>query len=365
MRIHHSSLSLFLIAALSSCDLARHPASEAAPAIGQVSASPPGQAVTEIDPRIWCIHQCRNGDYWFGSNGNGAYRFDGQRVTHYTQADGLSGQQVRDIEEDAAGNVFISTTDGVSRFDGERFTGLELVEALPSEDDWVLDPDDVWIVSGSGNDGPFRYDGERLYHMKLSTSPAEDAHRARFPDTPFSPAGVYSIYRDRRGHLWFGTAAVGLCRYDGQILSWLHEERLTTTPNGGAFGIRSIYEDRAGDFWICNTRQRFKISPDVTLEDGHSLIKYDKKEGLPEAQSDTDENFNYYPSMTEDDAGALWMACGYDGVWKYDGEGVTRYTIGDGAYAISICCDMEGKLWIGTLENGIHTFEGAGFEPFR
>ena len=165
--------------------------------------------------------------------------------------------------------------------------------------------------------------------------------------------------------MWFGTANVGLCRYDGQTLSWMYEERLTTTPSGGAFGIRSVHEDRAGDFWVCNTRQRFEISPEVLLEDGHSLIKYEKKEGLPDAQSDTDKNFNYYPSMTEDDAGALWMACGEDGVLKYDGEDVTRYPIGDGAYALSIYRDHEGKLWIGTVEDGIYTFEGASFEPFK
>ncbi len=362
MHLHHGILTSSLMAALSACTLAQGPSSNEAPPI---TASPPGQVVAEIDPRIWVIHQGRNGDYWFGSNGNGAYRYDGQRITHYTKADGLSGHQVRDIEEDAMGNVFISTTGGVSKFDGKRFAALELVEASPTKDGWELNPDDVWIVSYPGNHGPYRYDGEKLYHLKLSKSPAEDAYRAKYPDINFSPSSVYSIYKDRRGHLWFGTASVGLCRYDGQTLSWMYEERLTTTPSGGAFGIRSVYEDRAGDFWVCNTRQRFEISPEVLLEDGHSLIKYEKKEGLPGAQSDTDKNFNYYLSMTEDDAGALWMACGNDGVWKFDGKDVTRYTIGGGAYAISIYRDHEGKLWVGTVEQGIYTFEGASFEPFK
>ena len=86
---------------------------------------------------------------------------------------------------------------------------------------------------------------------------------------------------------------------------------------------------------------------------------------MPDAQSDTDKNFNYYPSMTEDDAGALWMACGSDGVLKYDGKNVTRYPVGDGAYVLSIYCDHEGKLWIGTVEHGVYTFEGGRFEPFK
>jgi ligand-binding sensor domain-containing protein len=330
----------------------------------QSSALAVGQVVGEIDPRIWCINQDRNGNHWFGSNGSGVYRYDGQRIIQFTRVDGLSGDQVRDIEEDTEGNVFISTTDGVTKFDGKRLTPLEIVEVPLAGEGWVLNPDDVWLVVDPSNYGTYRYDGERLYHLNLTESPAEEAHRARNPDTSFSPSGVYSIYKDRRGHLWFGTAGVGLCRFDGLQLSWMYEERLTTTPGGGAFGIRSIYEDRAGDFWVCNTRQRFEVLSEVTLEDGHRLIKYEEMEGLPDTQSDTGRNFSYYLSMTEDDAGALWMACGDDGVWKYDGQNVTRHPLGDGAYAICIYCDHKGKLWVGTVEHGVYTFEGESFELF-
>ena len=257
-----------IVLAVAACTSAEGLPPNSTPPAARSSVPATGQVVAKIDPRIWCIHQDRNGDYWFGSNGNGVYRYDGQRVTHYTRADGLSGDQVRDIEEDTEGNVFISTTDGVTKFDGKRFTPLELVEAPHTGEGWVLDPDDVWLVLGPGNHGPCRYDGERLYHLKLSKSPAEDAYRAKYPDAAFSPSGVYSIYKDRRGHMWFGTAAVGLCRYDGQVLSWMYEERLTTTPSGGAFGIRPVYQGRAGDFWIWNTRQRLEVLPEATSEGG-------------------------------------------------------------------------------------------------
>jgi len=364
MRISHNSLALLLIAALSTGTSAQTPAADET---SHPSTSSSGQLVAEIDPRIWVIHQGRNGDYWFGSNGSGVYRYDGQRLIRYTQADGLRCDQVRDIQEDAKGNIFVATHTGVSKFDGESFFPLDLVEAPPGGEGWVLDPDDVWILFDPGNYGALRYDGEKLYHLKLPKSPVHDAQAARHADAPgfFSPYSVYSIYRDRRGHLWFGTAGVGLCRFDGQTLSWMYEEQLTTTPRGGAFGIRSVYEDRAGDFWVCNTRHRFEISPEVVLEEGDSLIKYEKKEGLPRAQSDTDENFTFYPSITEDEAGALWMACGSDGVLKYDGADVTRYAIVDGAYILDIHCDRAGKLWVGTLNHGIYTFEGESFARFK
>lgn len=321
-----------------------------------------GKVVAEIDPRIWCIHQDRRGDYWFGSNGSGVYRYNGQRIIHYSRTD-LGGDQVRDIKEDTKGNIFISTNDAVTMFDGNGFTTLELVKAPDDGTAWVLNADDVWLVFDPGRYGPCRYDGEKLYHLTLSRSPAEDAN-SREPGTRFTPAGVYSIYKDRQGHLWFGTAGVGLCRYDGQALSWLYEERLTTTPNGGAFGIRSIYEDRSGNYWICNTRQRFAILSEVAVKDDHLMITYEKKEGLPDAQSDNGGNFEYFPSITEDLNGAIWMACGNAGVWKYKGNEVTKYPIGDKAYAIEIICDRQGKLWVGTLQQGVYTSSGAEFAKF-
>jgi ligand-binding sensor domain-containing protein len=336
---------------------------ECTPPTTQDAVPATGQVVDELDRRIWCSYQDRRGDYWFGSNGNGVYRYDGQRVIQYTRADGLGGDQVRDIEEDNEGNVFISTNSAVTRFDGTGFTTLDLVEAPADGSAWALDPDDVWLVFDPGRYGPCRYDGERLYHLTLSRSPAEDA-LSRSPGRRFTPTGVYSIYKDRRGHMWFGTAGVGLCRYDGQGLSWVYEERLTTTPSGGAFGIRSVYQDRSGDYWICNTRQRFEMSTDITVLDGHRMVKYETKEGLPDARSDTDRNFDYFPSMTEDHEGALWMACGNAGVWKFDGEEVTKYGLSDGAWAITIYCDRRGKLWTGTVEHGVYTFGGESFELF-
>ncbi len=359
-----NSASLALLALTAAAPF-RGPELRESASTSQEAGTSTGRAVAEIDPRIWVVRQVRNGDYWFGSNGNGVYRYDGRRVTQFTDADGLSGLQVRDIQDHVGGHVLVSTNGGISRFDGERFADVEITDPLSGEEGGELSPDDAWIVFHGGASWPARYDGEKLHRLALPESPAADVFRGRVPDAGFSPSGVYSIYEDRRGHLWFGTAAAGLCRYDGRSFSWMYEEALTTTPSGGEFGIRSIYEDRAGDFWICNTRQRFAIAPEPRRVDGADLLQYEKKEGLPGARADTDPNFAFYASMTEDPEGALWMACGSRGVWRYDGEVVTRYPVGDGAYVLSIHCDRDGNLWVGSLEHGIHRFDGERFQPFE
>lgn len=370
-RTHHLLLPLLLVIACNPADNSGSAATNVRSADrlnAETGASPDGnngvdsQKFAEMDPRIWRIHQDRGGSYWFGSNGNGVYRYKGRTITQYTQAHGLLGGEVRDIKEHTDGNVLVSTNQGVSKFDGKRFRALKMIDVPASKTGWVLDPKDVWIVFDPGSDGVCRYDGETLYRLRLPTSPAEDAHRAKYPDSTFSLSGVYSIHRDRRGHLWFGTASVGLCRYDGESWSWLYEERLTTTPSGGAFGVRSVYADRAGHLWVCNTRQRFKVARESKVQGEFRLLEYTKEPGLPEAHADTAKNFSYYHAMVEDAAGSLWMACGDDGVWKYDGKAVTRYSLGKGAYAVSIYRDRGGKLWVGTLQHGIYTFGGDRFE---
>ncbi|QDU68989.1 ligand-binding sensor domain-containing protein [Engelhardtia mirabilis] len=323
---------------------------------------PSGRVVTEIDPRIWCVFEAQNGDLWLGSNGDGVYRYDGERAIHYTEADGLVGSQVRDIEQHVSGDVLVSTTGGVARFDGTRWSALA-VEEPPEGGGWLLDENDTWLVVDPGHGGPCRYDGQHLYRLELPPGPRP----AEPPDSnaSFAPDGVYTIHRDRRGHLWFGTAVAGLSRFDGEKLAWMYEERLTTTPTGGAFGIRSIHEDRAGRFWICNTRQSFRVAPESRREGGFETLQYERSAGLPGADSDAAPNFTYFPSVTETDDGTLWFACGAGGVWRHDGESVTHFALGDEAYALSILGARDGKLWVGTLTQGVYVFDGERFAPLE
>ena len=298
---------------------------------------------------------------WFGSNGAGVFRWDGEVLRQFTTEHGLAGLQVRDIQEDPRGHVLVSTNSGISRWDGKGFATLEVVKAPHA---WRLDPKDVWILHDPGNSGPCRYDGEKLYELTLPESPMSAAFYARNPGVSVSPEDLFEVYRDRRGNVWFGTFASGLCRYDGKSFGWMYEERLTTTPSGGGFGIRSIFEDRAGDFWICNTRQRFQVHPEVATQDGFPVLQYRTQPGVPGAQQDESDNFTYFHSMAQDDAGIYWMAAGSDGVWEYDGQTLKKHAIGEEAYTVSLRIDQAGKVWVGTLEQGAWVSVAGRFVPF-
>jgi len=317
-----------------------------------------GTVVTEMDSRIWCIHEARDGDMWFGSNGAGVYHYDGSQLTQFTDADGLVGTEVRSIDEDSQGRILVGTYKGISLFDGTSWTALN-VEELPIGEGWELNTEDLWLVYAPGTGGPCRWDGKRLTRLKLGTNQAAQTRFDWSPARGESAHGVYSVHRDRRGHIWFGTAAAGLCRFDGASLQWMYETHLTTTPSGGEFGIRSIYQDHQGDFWICNTRHRYSVAPEA------GPLQMKSKPGLPKAKEDSAANFTYFPSILQDDAGTYWIACGGDGVWSFDGKAVQKYTLGEDVYTMRVVHDQQGRIWAGTIQHGVFVLGDSGFKPFE
>ena len=316
--------------------------------------------VTEIDKNIWIVFQDKHNNYWFGSDGQGVYRYDGKTILHFSTKDGLLNNRIRGIQEDKSGNVFITSLKGINKFDGQKFTTLPVIES----NEWKLDPNDLWFYC----DFPYRYDGKSLYRLKFPKHHMEDEFYAANRNHPWSPYDVYTIYKDTKGNLWFGTSNFGICRYNGKSLSWMYEEHLTLVEGGGSFGIRSIIEDKEGNFWFCNTRYRYDIFPNDSISQGYNFINYKKEKGIDFSETNRGSDLIYYQCIVEDNKRNLWMSTYTGGVWQYDGENMTHYPLKDGSEdikIISIYRDNHGDLWLGTQEEGVYKFNGKTFEKFK
>ena len=325
--------------------------------------------VSGLGNSIWYVFQAVNGDYWFGSDTSGVYRYDGKTILNYTTKQGLAGNRIRGIQEDKHGNLFFTTLSGISKFNGKAFTTLEKSENTESARQWKLQPEDLWfgILGKDGEKGPYRYDGEQLYSLEFPKHEREDDYYRRFPNVSWSPYEIYSIYKDHRGVIWFGTGNFGICRYDGKSLRWMYEDQLTYTPEGGSFGIRSILEDVAGKFWICNSRYRYTFSSDNDKEDSLAVLHYKKENGIDGIRMADGRDHIYFLSITQTDNGDLWMATYRDGAWRYDGKTATQYQVLDGTEEItlfSVYKDRRGDIWLGTQGHGVYKFNGVGFERF-
>jgi ligand-binding sensor domain-containing protein len=84
----------------------------------------------QLSKHLWYVFQDTRSNYWFSSNGEGVYRFDGKTIVNFTTKDGLANDTIRQIQEDKFGNIFISTFGGINKFDGKIFTSLQPSKCL-------------------------------------------------------------------------------------------------------------------------------------------------------------------------------------------------------------------------------------------
>jgi ligand-binding sensor domain-containing protein len=317
-----------------------------------------GEVVTELDKAILHVYQARNGDYWFG--GNGAYRYHGKTLVRYTTKDGLMSNRVGGFQEDQAGNIYL-WNDGVSKFDGKTFTKLP-ISTTSAKSDWKLQPDDLWFVGGQDSGLVYRWDGRSLHPLAFPATPEGDKHfrempRDKFPNAKYSPYDVYSIFKDTQGYLWFGTATLGACRYDGKTFLWIPEREL----QNGSFGTRAIIEDSAGKIWSCSTLHRYEVDSTNPAEP-----KFKKLAGL--TKDTKTAAVDGIMSSLVDKSGVWWMATYGMGVWRYDGKNLTHFPVKDGGkdiHLFSIHLDRQGTLWLGTQQSGPFRFNGKTFEKFK
>ena len=160
------------------------------------------------------MRQVRNGDFWFATSDQGAYRWDGEVFHHLTTAEGLPTNNVSLHLEDRQGNLWLSCfhwhlASGEKRgalcmWDGETVTTFPEVPGLTRNEIYSVLEDregDIWICATG--QAVYRYDGAEF-----------EAFTQVQPKNPDFSFGCNSIYEDCKGRLWFGFAG-GLYRLEG------------------------------------------------------------------------------------------------------------------------------------------------------
>ena len=290
-RLGRAGLALALVAALSSCVAGqdKSPPAKSEPKADGKDQKPTvakGEIVSEMPKDLGHVFQAKDGRHWFSSGSEGAFRYDGKTITRFTKKDGLAGDGVGGVQEDKSGNLYFSTNGGISKFDGQSFTTLE----PKATGEWKNQPDDLWFGGGQDSGVVYRYDGKSLHRLAFpKTKAGDDATlpRDKFPNAKYSPYDVYTIFKDSKGHLWFGTAVLGACRYDGKSFTWIPEEEL----RNDYFGTRSIIEDKDGKFWFSNTLHRYAIDRSAAVGQGDASQWYKKEKGIGDLSGHKQEEY--------------------------------------------------------------------------
>nr|WP_321230529.1 two-component regulator propeller domain-containing protein [uncultured Psychroserpens sp.] len=181
---------------------------------------------TKINPDtkdwITSISEDKKGNVWFGRDGYGASKFNGNTFVHFTTKEGLNSNNVQSIVEDKKGNIWIGTrvaekdnsdTDkrfgkgGLNKYDGHKFVHFPKMKGLNESDVFSIYKDNsnsLWISTTSN--GVYNYTDNGFVNYKVPTS-------------------TMVFFKDLKGNVWLGCAG-GLYKIDK------NEEIKNVTTNG-------------------------------------------------------------------------------------------------------------------------------------
>lgn len=344
----HSILLLACLSAFAACKPGNQ--RSAALAAPSVAIAAIGDTVHATGKNLDCIFQDRQGVYWFGSNGEGAYRYDGHTLTHITDKQGLCSNFVWSIGEDPQGRLWFSTREGYCCLAGSTFTNYTYTVKTAPYAAFTYRPGGLFF----GNDRSMCfYDGTSftnfLLHPDMYMPASADMNR---------PYSVYSTLADRAGRVWFGTQEMGVARYADQSFTYL------TGKNLAGPAVRALFEDRNGLLWFGNN------GGGLYRYDGSTLTNITEEKGLGNPDflnhqgSDKPGTLARVWAINEDKEGNLWVGTIDAGLWKINATGMKNYSTQNGLPGNAIWKmykDRQGELWFIVNGESIHKIKGETF----
>jgi signal transduction histidine kinase len=281
----------------------------------------------------------RDGTVWIGTDGGGLNELRGSRINVHTTAQGLATNYVGALFEASDGSLWVSGDGLVMRHHNGKIRTYTAADGVSKG-----------FVSAIGED--------RNGHIVIAgEGPVRELRNDRFVVYPNQPSRMeycYSITRDRRGDLWFGTTG-GLV----QITERGH--RTYSTRDGlPDEGVHTIQDDGEGTIWIATVGGLACLKNDA-------IVSFTRTGLLGEIVYE----------ILDDGTGSLWMN-GRQGIIKASKRDLadygakrrtdvplTVYGLTDGLksteYSVAYiqrpaCRTADGRLWFATT-GGVATID--------
>ena len=286
---------------------------------------------------IWCIKEDSKGDIWF--SGRGVSKLRGSTLSYYTIQEGLSNNKVRTIIEDKNHDIWLGTTGGgIVRIRDNSFTNFAQLKDVGKGDvNSILEDKSGKVCFIIGLSGLYEFTGDRF--ESLTHSEGIDAM-------------TWSILEDNVGNKWMATYS-GVQRYDGDSIVKYYPDDADTLSRNVA---KCIYKDRKGQMWIGYW--------------GGGLMRFDGQfftsfKGMWQQRPEPGSRVikEQVSAILEDNEGNLWYGT-TQGLFKYDGEYIYRYTDGQSMSFSGINAvinDKNNNMWLGTHKGGVIKFDGHSF----
>ncbi len=301
---------------------------------------------------IHAIFQDSKGNYWLGSHNEGLSVYNGKSFQYFSTNEGLSDNQIRTIQEDKNGRIWIGTAKGISAYDKGAFINYPTNVNNPKYK-WDETYGDLWFYAGK-EEGINRFDGMNMNYLIFPKPKPND------PDNSYS---VTDISKDRNGTVWIATYAA-LFNYDGKTVNIFDNQKLNLKDNE-LLHIRSVLADSKGRIWIGNN------GIGVLLMEANSIINFSEKNNLihPYSSKRGDKSppgtLEHVFAIEEDSEGNIWFGDRDTEAWKYDGKTLINYPISNEPskpMIWTIYKDNQNNLLFGMEDGNVFKFNGKTFE---
>lgn len=228
---------------------------------------------------------------WFGTNAGGASRYkDGQWKTYFPMH-GLADYWIYAFANDKQGNLWIGTWAGANKFDVKTGKFSTYVKELVNEWVYGIDVDQSGRIWFGTEGGVTRYDGKKWVswthkdglggpnvsnlspstNTGLGTRSRHDLSTMIQGRPSYNPNYVFSILASPDGSVWAGTWGAGVGRFDGK--KWTN---FTTREGLAGNVVYSMVRDSRGVMW-------FGTDNGVSRYDGKQFVNYSRNDGVIES----------------------------------------------------------------------------------
>ena len=277
------------------------------------------------------------GNLWMAVAGEGIYCLfaDGSGYQAFVEVDALKGLKVRELFEDAEGDIWIGAEGaGLKRLRKRLFKSITVDQGIKSRFR-SASPDNTYSVAPSRDGGVW---------IGTHSSSAYRWNRGTLSFLLNSYIFSWAVHEDREGIVWTGGYGRGARRH--------YEDQVLIAPSIGTHPF-SFLEDSRGRVWSGGDFGLFCFDQGIQCN------------YVP--PSFASSSFEWVISLAEDSEGAIWIGTKFGFLHRYlDGqfETIWRSEKGSEFPVCALYFDTTGALWMARYGFGLTRYESGVFSHF-